>query len=179
MAVASGGDARGADASRCALMLASDDEREATVLRLRAAHLEGRLETDELEQRVERAAAARTYEDLQALEADLPAIRPAADISTTHGVPRWPGRRHFSERKILNAPEERVREAALAFIVPPLERYGFFLHQEGSDVLVFTNPRTTDRIMVRLRRAGSHQTLVLAHGTAPLAVRKAFARLSD
>ena len=33
-------------------MLASDREREATVLRLRAAHLEGRIETDEFEDRV-------------------------------------------------------------------------------------------------------------------------------
>ena len=160
-------------------MLASDGEREATVLRLRAAHLEGRLETEELEQRVERAAGARTLEDLQALEADLPAIRPTAEIPTTTGVPRVPGRRHFSERKLLSADVGTVREAALAFIVPPLERHGFFLHQEGPDVLVFTDPRTADRIMVRLREAGSQRTLVLAHGTAPLAVRQAFARLSD
>jgi Domain of unknown function (DUF1707) len=86
-------------------MLASDREREATVLRLRAAHLEGRLETDELERRVGVAEAARTREDLATVEADLPR-RPVAVIPPAfHG------------------PEE-VREAALAFIVPPLERYG-------------------------------------------------------
>jgi hypothetical protein len=160
-------------------MLASDGEREATVLRLQAAHLEGRLETDELEQRLARAAAARTQEDLQALEADLPVLRPTAAIPTTTGVPRLPGRRHFSERKLLNAALETVREAALAFIVPPLERHGFLLHEEAPDVLVFTDPRTADRIMVRLREAGGQRTLVLAYGTAPLPVRRAFARLSD
>jgi hypothetical protein len=161
------------------VMLASDREREATVLRLRAAHLEGRLETDELEERIERAARARTQEDLAAVEADLPALRPTADIALTTGVPRVPGRRHFSERKLLDAPVDHVREAALAFIVPPLERYGFCLDQEGADVLVFTEPRSGDRIMVRFRDAGSGRTLVLAHGTAPLAVRRAFAQLSD
>jgi Domain of unknown function (DUF1707) len=121
-------------------MLASDRERQATVLRLRAAHLEGRLDTDELEARIGRAHAARTREELDAVEADLPE-RPNAAIPTTSGVPRMPGRRHFSERKLLDAPPDQVREAALAFLVPPLERYEYLLHQEGDDVLVFTNPR--------------------------------------
>ncbi len=161
------------------MTLASDGEREATVLRLRSAHLEGRLETDELERRMERAAGARTIEDLEAVEADLPPKRPGAAIPTTSGVPRMPGRRHFSERKLLNAPVDEVREAALAFIVPPLERHGFLLHQEGADLLVFTGSRTGDRIMVRLREADSRRTLLLAHGIAPLAVRRAFAQLSD
>jgi hypothetical protein len=161
-------------------MLASDRERQATVLRLRAAHLEGRLDTDELEARIGRAHAARTREELDAVEADLPE-RPNAAIPTTSGVPRMPGRRHFSERKLLDAPPDQVREAALAFLVPPLERYEYLLHQEGDDVLVFTNPRhgPTARIMVRLRDTGDGRTLVLAHGTAPLAVRRAFARLRD
>jgi hypothetical protein len=33
--------------------------------------------------------------------------------------------------------------------------------------------------MMRFRDAGDRRTLVLAHGTAPLAVRRAFARLTD
>jgi Domain of unknown function (DUF1707) len=161
-------------------MLASDREREATVLRLRAAHLEGRLEHEELEGRIGQAQAARTREELDAVEADLPG-RPGAVIEPTTGVPWLPGRRHFSERKLLDAPLEEVREAALAFLVPPLERHGYVLHQEGSDVLVFSDPRTggTARILVRFRDAGDRRTLVLAHGTAPLAVRRAFARLVD
>jgi len=161
-------------------MLASDREREATVLRLRAAHLEGRLAVEELELRIGRAEAAQTREELDAVEADLPE-RSSTAIEPTSGVPRLPGRRHFSKRKLLDAPPADVREAALAFIVPPLERYGYVLHQEGADVLVFTDPNRgpTARIMVRLRDAGDRRTLVLAHGVAPLAVRRAFARLAD
>jgi uncharacterized protein DUF1707 len=57
-------------------MLASDRERQATELRLRAAHLEGRLEVEELEARIGRAQAARTREELDAVEADLSAAAP-------------------------------------------------------------------------------------------------------
>jgi Domain of unknown function (DUF1707) len=161
-------------------MLASDRERQATELRLRAAHLEGRLEVEELEARIGRAQAARTREELDAVEADLP-VQGATAVLPTSGVPWLPGRRHFSERKLLDAPVEEVREATLAFIVPPLERHGYLLHQEGPDVLVFADPARggTARIMMRLRDAGDRRTLVLAHGTAPLAVRRAFARLTD
>jgi hypothetical protein len=89
-------------------VLASDREREATVLRLRAAHLEGRIETDEFEKRVSRAQAAGTRAELDAIEADLP-----------------------------------------------------------------------ERITVRFRDLGDRRTLVLAHGVAPLGIRRAFARMSD
>jgi Flp pilus assembly protein TadB len=52
---------------------ASDAERDAVVDRLREAAGEGRLEPDELEQRVDRALRARTYGELSELLADLPA----------------------------------------------------------------------------------------------------------
>jgi hypothetical protein len=51
---------------------ASDTDRDAVVDRLREAAGEGRLEPEELEQRVERALRARTYGDLAELLADLP-----------------------------------------------------------------------------------------------------------
>ena len=51
---------------------ASDADRDAVVDRLREAAGEGRLEPDELEQRVDRALRARTYGDLAELLADLP-----------------------------------------------------------------------------------------------------------
>ena len=159
-------------------MLASDREREATVLRVRAAHLEGRIETDEFEDRVGRAQTARTRAELDAIEADLPEGSGAA-VEPTSGVPWFPGRRHFAERKVLDAPLDEVREATLAFLVPPLERNGYPLHREGADVLVFAHPFRGPRIMVRFRDLGDRRTLVLVHGAAPLAVRKAFARLDD
>ena len=57
---------------------ASDAEREAVVERLRHAAAEGRLDTDELSERVERAYGAQTSADLEPLTADLPDPRPAA-----------------------------------------------------------------------------------------------------
>ena len=53
--------------------LAGSADRERTVGVLRAAFTEGRLNQDELDDRVARANAARTYGDLWALIADLPA----------------------------------------------------------------------------------------------------------
>jgi hypothetical protein len=51
----------------------SDAERERAVEQLRAAAAEGRLATEELEQRIGGALAARTRGDLTALLSDLPA----------------------------------------------------------------------------------------------------------
>jgi Flp pilus assembly protein TadB len=51
---------------------ASDADRDAVVERLRVAAGEGRLEPEELEQRVDQALRARTYGDLEELLADLP-----------------------------------------------------------------------------------------------------------
>jgi DUF1707 SHOCT-like domain len=53
--------------------LAGSADRERTVGVLRAAFTEGRLNQDELDDRVARAYAARTYGDLWTLIADLPA----------------------------------------------------------------------------------------------------------
>lgn len=51
---------------------ASDADREQTAAVLRQAAAEGRLDMAELEQRLERAFAAKTYADLVPLTADLP-----------------------------------------------------------------------------------------------------------
>jgi Domain of unknown function (DUF1707) len=160
---------------------ASDREREAAVLRLRAAHLEGRIETEELEDRVARAQAARTRDELDAVEADLPG-RPS-ELNPTEGIPWWPGRRPFVERKLLDNPPDECRRSALAFMVPSLERTGYQLTKEGEDVLVFADRRGLapggNRITVRFLPAPDRRTLVLVHGTAPLGVRRAFAKLTD
>jgi Domain of unknown function (DUF1707)/Cell wall-active antibiotics response 4TMS YvqF len=55
---------------------ASDTDRDATVARLREAGGEGRLTFEELADRVERADAARTVAELEALTADLTSPRP-------------------------------------------------------------------------------------------------------
>jgi len=52
--------------------LAATADRERTMGTLRAGFAEGRLSQDELDERIARAYAARTYADLWALTADLP-----------------------------------------------------------------------------------------------------------
>jgi hypothetical protein len=54
---------------------ASDADREFVAERLRDAAAEGRLEPEELEQRLEAAFSARTYGELTALVSDLPPHR--------------------------------------------------------------------------------------------------------
>ena len=64
---------------------ASDVDREQVVERLRHAATEGRLRTEELEERLAAAFAARTYGELDPLVTDLPA--PYSGPSQTLGSP--------------------------------------------------------------------------------------------
>ena len=89
----------------------SDAEREAVADRLRHAAAEGRLDTDELSDRVERAYRAQTSTDLEPLTADLPEPRPAA-------LTLW--------------ENESVRRRLAGFIVPNLVCIGVWL-ASGTD----------------------------------------------
>lgn len=55
---------------------ASHEDREAVAEQLREAAGDGRLDLDELEERLERALTAKTYGELEPLTADLPAPAP-------------------------------------------------------------------------------------------------------
>ncbi|MFD5024626.1 DUF1707 domain-containing protein [Streptomyces sp. NPDC058373] len=76
---------------------ASYEERDAVVERLREAAGDGRLDLDELEDRVSRALTAKTYGDLAPLTADLPvpaALTPAPPLvlkGGMHGATRTGG----------------------------------------------------------------------------------------
>src|SRR5919197_739029 len=61
--------------SRHSSLRASDADRDAIAARLHKAAVEGRLEPDELEQRLHAALRARTYGELGRLVADLPVPR--------------------------------------------------------------------------------------------------------
>jgi hypothetical protein len=61
--------------ARHASLRASDSDRDAIAERLHRAAVEGRLEPEELEQRLHAALRARTYGELGRLVADLPAPR--------------------------------------------------------------------------------------------------------
>ncbi|MDT3726442.1 DUF1707 domain-containing protein [Streptomyces sp. DSM 41972] len=77
---------------------ASHDDREAVVEQLRDAAAEGRIDLDELDERLERALTAKTYAELDALTADLPKPPAPADLPPLelkgglHGASRGPAR---------------------------------------------------------------------------------------
>jgi len=60
---------------------AAQADREQAITVLKAAYAQGRLTMDELEVRVGRAFASRTYAELAALTADIPADSPAASLA--------------------------------------------------------------------------------------------------
>jgi hypothetical protein len=68
-------------------MRVSDAEREATAAELREHYASGRLTLDELNERVDKALAAKTRGDLDALMRDLPSARPGG----TQFTGAWPG----------------------------------------------------------------------------------------
>src|SRR5215218_1108449 len=59
-----------------ATLRASNDDRKRVTDWLQAQYVAGRLTSQELEERIEQALAARTVGDLDALTADLPPIEP-------------------------------------------------------------------------------------------------------
>jgi hypothetical protein len=76
--------------ARHSSLRASDADRDAVAERLRQAAVEGRLEPDELEQRLHAALRAKTYADLDGLLGDLPAKpvkweRPRRAVAPTAG----------------------------------------------------------------------------------------------
>jgi hypothetical protein len=77
-------------------MRASDDDREQAIGVLKAAFVQGRLDRDELDDRVSRAFTSRTYAELAAVTADLPAgpavATPSQPVRAQEEPMRRPGR---------------------------------------------------------------------------------------
>lgn len=68
---------------------AADADRDAVAGTLREQHLAGRIDTDELQERIDRCYAAKTYADLDALVDDLPAEEQSTPERTVRrGIPR-------------------------------------------------------------------------------------------
>ena len=86
------------------MTLAGDTDRSRAIVTLRDATVEGRLTLDEFADRVERAELARTFSDLEAVVADLPAAG-SADTPVKHGA--WFSRLQRSGRFEL-APVSKV-----------------------------------------------------------------------
>jgi Domain of unknown function (DUF1707) len=86
----------------------SDAERERAVERLRSAAGEGRLATEELEERISGALNARTHGDLERLLSDLPGPRlPAPRQTRPPAPPPDPARRR-----------EALAQATVGFLTP-------------------------------------------------------------
>jgi hypothetical protein len=93
---------------------ASDAEREAVADRLRAASAEGRLEPDELDERVGRVYAARTHGELATVTEDLP--EPVARVGAPgHRDPRDDHDRaaRVRHRRGVRAVSDRGKEGSL------------------------------------------------------------------
>jgi hypothetical protein len=103
--------------------LASHTDREQVVDTLKAAFVEGRLTKDELDARAGQAFAARTYADLAALTADIPAMSAGAR-------PR-PERARVQTRPTVSRRAIVLRLAACAIILPIVIAVVILSNNEG------------------------------------------------
>ncbi len=177
----------------------SDADRERTVASLRRHHEDGRITTDELEERIAAAWGAKLVAELDALVVDLPPeASPAAPVPAPT-LPRAPGRRPFAARWRTEGAPDRVMAELLADVAPALHRAGYDLRERTPERAVFSRRRTPlwvvpivivtfplgllallirteDRIALELVPDG-RGTVLFVQGTAPLQVRRAFAEL--
>jgi hypothetical protein len=182
---------------------ASDADREGAVEALRHHAAEGRLTVEELDERVEKAYAAKMLSELAELQVDLPrlAVRPHRPVGRPRNRPWMPGRLAFTIRWHSPADAKITMRELMTFVVPPMERWGYDLTQRWDGRLRFereTRPIWTILVAVFLFPFGllallykdrewitvdldedEHGTHLVASGVAPLPVRRAFAELED
>jgi len=183
---------------------ASDADREAAVEALRANHFAGRLTSEEFEQRIERAYAAKTQEELADLTADLPISRPARlgeEEARPARKPFFPGQRSFSVSFEVGRYPEDVIEEATRVVAPRLIRYGYRMEPSQPRQLIFTLPRSIwplaallifpfgligllfvrwdeSQVVFTTRESRPGRTEVEVFGVAPLTVRRAMVELA-
>jgi hypothetical protein len=177
---------------------ASDTERERVALRLASAASVGRLTVEELEERTAAALAASTRGELSALLDDLPEL-PRTPGRQARRLPWLPGRTAFSAR--WRGPEDPRRAGAdiLELLVPVFARDGYVLVERTGERLVLeraVRPAWTILAAVLLFPIGlialtyersdlvtidmiahDDHTVAVAHGVAPLAIRRGLADL--
>jgi hypothetical protein len=162
----------------------------------------GRLSVDELDERVEKAYAAKMLSELAELQVDLPRLAVRPHPPTEHRRRPWmPGRLAFTNRWHSPADAKVTMRELMTFVVPPMERWGYDLTQRFDGRLRFereTRPVWTILVAVFLFPFGlfallykarervtidldedEHGTQLVASGVAPLPVRRAFAELED
>lgn len=185
---------------------ASDADRERVIAALRRHHQDGRITSEELEERIGAVWATKYESGLAEITADLPDLQPELPPEpppldrVRRGAPLWPGRIAFSRHwRSPVAPVETMAEV-LGDIAPALNGAGYALAERSGDRVVFARrripgwvwllvvllfpfgllallARTEDRIAIELLPQPDGSTLVYAGGVAPLSVRRAFALL--
>ncbi|HET7328482.1 MAG TPA: DUF1707 domain-containing protein [Nocardioidaceae bacterium] len=140
----------------------SHDDRDRVAEMLRDAAGEGRLDMDELEQRLEQAFTAKTYRNLEPLVADLPGTRRTQSVSSgVGGVPTttrsqailsehkrngvWVVPAAYTATAILGSVEIDLREASFAepeVVVSCVSLLGEIKIRVGADVVVVDEVNT-------------------------------------
>ena len=187
---------------RCGVpdLRASDADRERVLVALHRHHADGRITSEELEERVAAVWATKYVSELSAVTADLPELaEPSAQPALR--LPRVPGRADFSVQWHAPAPPGEAMVAALQHLAPALSVAGYGLAERTSDRVVFARRRTPgwvwpvvilafpfglfallakaeDRVAIELVARADGSTLVYASGVAPLGLRRAFAQLA-
>lgn len=105
---------------------ASDADREQVINALKAAFVQGRLSKDELELRAGLALASRTYAELTAITAEIPAVLSEAELPSK---PAWADTWKRVNKKV-------AAWGACAFILPPALGAAFFTYYGGYLVLL-------------------------------------------
>jgi hypothetical protein len=180
---------------------ASDAEREAAAGVLRAAAAEGRLETDELEDRVAAAYAAKTRGELTALLDDLPKSQLPAPRERQRKRPVVPGTYGFTARWRAPVRMQKAKRDLMEFVVPPLHSFGYTIVEQTAEQLVFERRvrpswtyfvavavfpvgllallhETSERIVISVVDHGE-DTTIIAQGIAPLRIRRALMELEQ
>jgi hypothetical protein len=178
---------------------ASDADRDRTVAALRHHAAAGRLTVDELDERAERAYAARTLTELAELHADLPAV--ATRPLRRHHAALTPGWRSFTSRWHSPVGAEATMAELVANLAPQIQERGFVFIQRADDRLRFEIRRRPGwvwaivvlvpifgwfavlhkeifRVTVDVEET-ERGTQIVAGGVAPLAIRGIFAELED
>ena len=185
--------------SHVAELRASDADRERVIRALHRHHADGRITSEELEERIGTVWATKYVSELGAVTADLPELPAPAPPAAP--APRIPGRLEFSVQWHAPAPPSETMVGALQQLAPALSVAGYALRERTGDRIVFARPRTPgwvwpvviltfpfgllalmarteDRVTLELVPESDGSTFVYASGVAPLGLRRAFAELA-
>lgn len=158
---------------------ASDRDREKAVTELRMHHAAGRLDDDELEERIDVAYAARTVGPLYDVLRDLPVLRLGAVEPIRPRVieERGFGVRSFHQEHELPAEPMATWDSLVASLLPGLLSLGFVVVDRATGAGVAL-ARAGEHIAVELEPRRGGGTRLIVHGRARRRVRRTFASLS-